>query len=359
MAAWIDFEKIKREADFATVLRHYGFEFPDGRTQLKLPCPFHEESRPSLSVNLEGKVFHCFGCGARGNVLEFVQRMARQAGKPLGTRQAMLRLAEICGIREIETDRPRSGAGNGPRRRVHARLGAETGERPSEPATLVPEAPARPQGHAEEPEEVNPPLSFTLKLDPAHPYLAERGLSAATIEAFGLGYCVRGLMKGRVCIPIHDDAGELVAYAGRWAGPDETIPEGKDRYELPPRFEKSRVLFNLHRVVSEHVVLVGGFFGAFRLHALGYPVVALMGHVLSEHHVELLERAGVRRLTLLLDGDEPGRAAAAKILGRLADASFLALAAGLPAGVQPDTANEVVLCELLRLTGIRPQAREP
>ena len=98
MAPWIDFEKIKREADFAKVLRHYGFEFPGGRNQLKLPCPFHEEGRASLSVNLESKVFHCFGCGAKGNLLDFVQRMERRKGQSLGARQGMLKLALICGI---------------------------------------------------------------------------------------------------------------------------------------------------------------------------------------------------------------------------------------------------------------------
>ena len=135
---------------------------------------------------------------------------------------------------------------------------------PSGPATPAHEPPASPEGHAGE---TNPPLSFALKLDPAHPYLAERGLAAETVEAFGLGYCARGMMQGRICIPIHNEHGELVAYAGRWVGPDATIPEGKGRYELPPRFEKSRVLFNLHRIDDPlHLVLVEGFFGAMRLH---------------------------------------------------------------------------------------------
>ena len=140
-----------------------------------------------------------------------------------------------------------------------------------------------------------------------------------------------------------------MAYAGRWVGPDETIPEGKDRYELPPGFEKLRVLYNLHRVVSEHLVVVEGFFGVFRLHALGVPVVALMGRALSEHHFELLGRAGVRHLTLLLDGDEPGRQACAALMGRLARTPLLTRALVLPEGAQPDTVSEPLLRERLRL----------
>jgi DNA primase len=64
-------------------------------------------------------------------------------------------------------------------------------------------------------------------------------------------------MAGRICIPVHDTGGQLVAYAGRWPGED--VPEDQERYKLPKNFQKSRVLFNLHRVRdAEHVVLVEG-----------------------------------------------------------------------------------------------------
>ena len=60
-------------------------------------------------------------------------------------------------------------------------------------------------------------MSFSLKnLDPDHPYLTGRRFTKETIEAFGLGYCTKGPMKGRIAIPIRNDKGELVAYAGRW-----------------------------------------------------------------------------------------------------------------------------------------------
>jgi DNA primase len=53
---------------------------------------------------------------------------------------------------------------------------------------------------AKEEENANPPPKFALKLDPGHSYLKERGLSDETIESFGLGYCSRGLLKGRIAI---------------------------------------------------------------------------------------------------------------------------------------------------------------
>src|SRR6516162_5148722 len=65
--------------------------------------------------------------------------------------------------------------------------------------------------------EHNPPLSFALQsIHVHHPYLAERRITPETAEHFGIGlFAGQGCMQGRVVIPIHDDGGRLVAYAGR------------------------------------------------------------------------------------------------------------------------------------------------
>ena len=108
----------------------------------------------------------------------------------------------------------------------------------------------------------NKPLKFRLdKLDRDHPYLTERGLTAETIEEFGIGYCSKGMMEGRIAIPIQNEQGEVVAYAGRWPGePAENTP----KYKLPKGFRKSLELFNIHRAIKEPpdkpLVIVEGFF---------------------------------------------------------------------------------------------------
>jgi Toprim domain/DNA primase catalytic core, N-terminal domain len=122
-----------------------------------------------------------------------------------------------------------------------------------------------------------------------------------------------GSMAGRVVIPIHDENGFLVAYAGRSV--DETGP----RYRFPPRFRKSLVLFNLHQAAAEgkSVIVVEGFFDCFKVHQAGLPgVVALMGCSLSFRQEELMCEH-FRKVVLLLDGDTPGRTAAAAIARRL------------------------------------------
>jgi DNA primase len=75
------------------------------------------------------------------------------------------------------------------------------------PAVTIPEATAQPM-------KVNTPLKFALKnLDASHPYMIERGFTPETVAHFGLGYCAKGIMASRIPIPIHNERGELVAYA--------------------------------------------------------------------------------------------------------------------------------------------------
>jgi DNA primase len=139
------------------------------------------------------------------------------------------------------------------------------------------------------------------------------------------------MMNGAtICIPIHDERGNLVAYAGRWPGED--VPEGDGKYKLPPKFQKSRVLFNLHRVApGEHLVLVEGYWSTIRLHALGVPVASPMGWSVSPEQIALLQGRGVRFLMLLLDGDDAGRRARERVLPNLAS-SFFVRAPLLPDG---------------------------
>ena len=56
-------------------------------------------------------------------------------------------------------------------------------------------------------------------------------------------------MKNRVVIPVHDEHGQLVSYAGRY--PAEVVPEEEPKYRVPPNWQKSLVLFNFHRVLEE------------------------------------------------------------------------------------------------------------
>ncbi len=231
-----------------------------------------------------------------------------------------------------------------PRRSARKAVGAQSGASGSdEPTARAPEAaPGPPQAPETATPEGNRPFNRTLTLDPAHPYLSERGLSPALVATFGLGFYAgeKGITLGRVCIPIHNADGELVAYAGRWVEPDDTLPPEEEKYKLPKGFQKNLELFNLHRVKHcRHLVVVEGYFGAIRLHGLRVPTVALMGSSLSDAQTALLREhcPALRFVTVMLDAGAED--AAEKIAGRLAW-HWPVRAISLPDGTQPDTVAE-------------------
>lgn len=309
----LDFAALRRRARFETVLDHYGLKLIRTGMQQFILCPFHWETTPSCSINLTKRIFHCFGCGAKGTIIDFVAIMER-----INFPDAATKLAAIC---EVEAQK-------------------SCDERPVQSHRC---SQCRDLGA----ERLNPPLTYRLSLDPTHPYLAERGLTSEIVEQFGLGYCDRGVMRGRVCIPIHDADGNLVAYAGRWAS--DTIQNGISRYLLPKAFRKRNVLFNLHRIGrDDHIVLVEGYWSVFRLHSLGIPVAGLMGSDMSLEQVALLASRNTRFVTLLMDGDRAGRTGQEKITPLLAQ-QFSVFAPLLPIGQKPDAMSEARLAALKTL----------
>ena len=134
-------------------------------------------------------------------------------------------------------------------------------------------------------------------------------------------------------IPIHNEKGELVAYAGR------AVDNSEPRYKFPPGFHKSLELYNLHRAngagkTRRRVVLVEGFFDCIKVSGAGFPCVALMGSTMSEAQEQLLVRH-FNVACILLDGDEAGQQGAVDCLTRLGRRMWT-LAPVLPEGKQPD-----------------------
>lgn len=316
---WVDYRELKQRVSIKEILDHYGLlpSMKQRKNELIGFCPFHKESKASFHVSLTKNAFQCFGCKAKGNILDFV---CQKEGVDL--REAGALIGQWFGIGQGQIVVP----------------GAK------EKATKE----IKGQELAKEGETINPPLKFTLRLDPDHPYLKERGLAGETIEHFGVGYCARGLMKGRIAIPIHDEKGELVAYAGRWPG-DPPKDEGK--YKLPPGFQKHLVLFNLHRAINEpsekKLIVVEGFFDCFRIWQGGYRnVVALMGSTLSREQEDLLVNHA-QAAVLMLDRDDAGRKATQEILSRLARRIFVRVIELPSEGDQPDRLEKEGIDKLL------------
>lgn len=359
---WVNFKIVREKLDFVEVLSHYGLESEGRGKQVKIICPFHEDHKPSCGVNMTKQVYNCFACGAGGNALDFVAHMeGLDPDKTSELRKAALLAAEVFHIEEA-TVKPKT---RGTKRAGAAQNGSEKADKVAKPGKARKSKPKPSEGKsaASEPSEpspakqVNKPLSFELKLDRKHAFIKSRikdgGLDKKLVKTFGLGFCSKGIMSERVCFPIHNVDGELIAYSGRWAS--DSLPDEMPRYLLPKGFEKSKVLFNLHRVIGmrdshpdlDTVVIVEGFWSVMRLHGEGIPCVSTFGDSISKDQVELLVQNGFKKAILIFDGDEGGRSGTEQSLPLLAERLFTKVI-HLEDGIKPDVMDKQLVSELSR-----------
>jgi DNA primase len=393
--AWVNYKEIKARVKMGQVLEHYGVlgELREKGDSLVGCCPIHKGSNANqFHVSRQKNTFMCFGdCHEGGNVIDFVVMMeggdkkngddVRRAAtclqdwfglafeRPVGGRQRTA--APVSASAVAAAFATTTGAAEAVPAASQAALPLAGSQAEPPPAREPDPAPARidvrPEPDASgsgtdtPPEQSstiymqpNPPLKFALKsLEPEHEYLAGRGLPTDTLEAFGVGYCSgKGIMAGRIAIPIHNELGELVAYAGRWPGQP---PEGEGKYKLPMGFHKSLVVYNLHRakVHAKEVglIVVEGFFDAMRLHAAGFPnVVALMGSAMSDAQEELIVTTvgPDGKVTLMFDEDDAGWKGREEALSRLSSRVYVKVIGLGEEGRQPDSMGKDELTRVMR-----------
>ena len=338
-SSFIDFKAVKAAITMEQVLQHYGLldQFKRSGDSLSGSCPIHEGSNPTqFRVSVSKNLWNCFSeCKSGGNSLDFIAKM-----EDVTIHAAALKAIDWFGLDAEAMKTNSKDADNAPNGSRAKDTGSEQ-KTASKPATPAPEK-----------DTPNKPLGFRLeKLNPAHPYLETRGLTPETIAEFGLGYCAKGMMAGRIAIPIHNVEGKVVAYAGRI--PEE--PAGDTaKYKLPPGFRKSLELFNIDRATKEPpekpLVLVEGFFDCMKLYQQGYrKVVALMGSTMSPAQEALVRTytTTVSQVVVMLDEDEAGRAGRDDIAARLAKLLFVRIHVFPKEGMQPDQLSREEVNSLL------------
>jgi DNA primase len=310
----------------------------------KACCPFHNEKSPSFTVNDEKGFYHCFGCGAHGDVIRW---MTDQRG--LAFMDAVKELAGQAGL-ELPAPDPREAKRAEQRASLHdVMTAAQTWFR----ASLATDEAAR-----------------------ARAYLASRGFNAATVERFGFGYApnsrtgVRkallqydhamlvetGLLvqaearepydrfRDRLTIPIHDPRGRVIGFAARILDSEKKDAPKYINSPDTPLFDKGRTLFNLHRAApaarqTGRMVVVEGQLDVVALANAGIEeAVAPMGTALTEQQLELLWRQ-VDKPILCFDGDAAGQRAAMRAIVRalpLLQPGRSLRFVTLPAGMDPD-----------------------
>ncbi len=313
---WVDFKEVKERTAIQQVLDSYGVQLRHvGLHELRGRCPLpthaSKNSLDSFSVNVDLNAWACQsascinarGGRAGGNVLDLVSVMEQ-----CSVREAAIRLRDRFGLPSV---------GNHPGPRVPTSVDSE---------------------------DPNPPLGFVLRgVDTGHPYLRSRSITPYTAQTFGVGfYGGNGLLHGRVVIPIRDETGELVAYAGR------VMDDSEPKYRFPAGFRKSQVVFNLHRAThaGQQIVVVEGFFDTMKVHQAGHRnVVGLMGCKMSDQQADLLSRRFTQAI-VMLDGDEAGRRGSEAIAGRLS-AKMTVAVVNLPDGAQPDRLTSKEITQIL------------
>jgi DNA primase len=313
----------------------------------KACCPFHKEKTPSFHVNPIRRTYHCFGCGAHGDIFKFlmqsdgmtfmdaVRTLAERAMVPLDTRvdyEATARTALFRLHDELTAFYRRcllghSSADAARRYLVERKLDAEIAERFG--IGYAPRAP-----HVLE--------QWAAKHGYEIEQLVEAGLLVPPREADrGDDYYDR--FRGRLMFPVRDATGRVVGFSGRILDTKASPAKYVNSPETPI-FHKGRLLYALDlarasivRHARREAILCEGQIDVIRCHANGFDTaVAAQGTAFTEEHAQLLKRYA-DSVVLAYDGDAAGRKAALRT-GQLLLAHGLPVrAVSLPTAQDPDS----------------------
>ena len=315
-----------------------------GRELLGL-CPFHNEKTPSFTVNEEKGFFHCFGCGAHGDVIGFIMR-----DEGLAFPEAVERLAGDAGLALPARD-PRAEAREKQRLSLFGVVEAAAAWFEAELAGPRGDAARRYLDARGVDEETR--AQFRLGYAPdsrtaLRTKLEKDGITEAMMQEAGLviapddGRTPYDRFRGRVIFPICDRRGRVVAFGGRALG--DAQPKYLNSPETP-LFAKGSLLYGQHLAApaarkAGQVIAVEGYMDVIALNQAGIAqAVAPLGTALTENQLEGLWRLAEDPI-LCFDGDEAGARAAARAVERalpLLNAKRSLRFATLPAGQDPDT----------------------
>lgn len=334
-----DVEEVRERADLAEVVSGYTALKKAGRV-VKGLCPFHQEKTPSFTIDPAKQVYHCFGCGAGGDVFTFLRQM-----EGLTFSEAAERLADRLGITlRHETTRDR---GEGSPRRVLVAANGAAAEYFADLLNRSPEAAVARRHLQDRGFSSEDARTWRLGYSPAgrdalYRHLLGRKLTSRQIVESGLAMVSeagehRDRFRGRLMFPIGDVAGDVVGFGAR------TLTEEQPKYLNSPEtpvYHKVRVLYGLDRaktaMVKEGVaVITEGYTDVMALHKVGLTAaVATCGTALGEEHFALIKRF-CDRVVLAFDSDAAGAIASERGFGIHSKVGLEVLVAPIPAGKDP------------------------
>ena len=314
-------EDIRYRCDIEDVIGSY-LTLKRAGTNLKGLCPFHSEKTPSFVVYKDTQSYYCFGCGAGGDVINFIMRQEN-----MDYVSAVEFLAKRAGITLPNFS---DNANEGPGRARILKMNVEAAKYFRN-------------------------MLFDDKIGaPARQYLiGNRALSSSVVKHFGLGFAPAGWnnlrnhlsslgfsyeemlagnlcnkgdksiydsFRGRVMFPIIDVSGNIVAFGGR------VLDDSKPKYlnsSDTPAFKKSKNLFALNYARNsgeDTFIICEGYMDVIALHAAGFTnAIATLGTAITAEHARIIKRY-VSKVILAYDGDEAGRKASDRAIGLLTEA---------------------------------------
>lgn len=303
-------------------------------------CPFHDERTPSFWVNSAKGVYHCFGCGASGDVITFLKEK-----QGLDFVEAVEYLADRYRVELTYEEGGGRARDHQSRRRLFELLDA---------ATSFFEASLWSAASAEHAREYlasrgvsrDTARAFRLGYSPDGDVLSrkarERGFSAKELDATGLlSSTGREAFHGRLMFPIVDRAGRTHGFGARQLREDDPI---KGKYINSRRstfFDKSRLLYTAPGLVNAartagSVVVVEGYLDVIALWQAGIPnACAVMGTSVTDEQVLELKRHASRAV-FALDADPAGQAATVRALQKAASQDLDVRVVVMPSGEDPD-----------------------
>jgi len=327
MAERIDVAAIRAAHPILAVVAAAGVELSGtGRRRLGR-CPFHEDRAPSLVVYPVTASYFCFGCGAGGDVVDFVGRL-----QGTGFRETAARLAATV---------PATAGGDG----AVSHRSPPPRQRPPDTRLTAVEAAVIETAVAHA-------AAALIRHDAARRYLAARGIDDATARALRLGVAAGGLaavlqrrgldravagrlgllagtrerFAGRILVPDLDGCGRARWFTGRALH----LPSSGNEAPRYLNLRRPAPLLGLAQAAAARagtVVVVEGPFDWLTARAWGLPAVALLGTHVSTPALGSLRR--FRRVVLALDADDPGQRAAQALAAALGDrATVVALPGG-------------------------------
>lgn len=332
-------EEVRSKNDIVDVVSQYVKLTRKGSSYFGL-CPFHNEKTPSFSVTPGKQMYYCFGCGAGGNVFNFIMEYEN-----FTFGEALKYLADRAGVElpKIEYSK-------------------EVREKAKEKSELL---------------EINKQAAqyyyYQLRTEKGaagYQYLSGRGLTEETMRSFGLGYSDKfsdGLYRylkskgykddrlresglfnvderrgmydkfwNRVIFPIMDVNNRVIGFGGRVMG------DGKPKYLNSPEtkiFDKSRNLYGLNvarKTRKNYIILCEGYMDVISMHQAGFTnAVASLGTALTSGHASLLKRY-TQEVLLLYDSDEAGVRAALRGIPILREAGVNSRVVDLKPYKDPD-----------------------